>query len=128
MVGWLVAEVLGGGETTGEVATKMLDHHAKITNIFKEMYGDVRYGLTEVARDSAFLRSRPYLDLVERTMSQMAQWGGVGSATVTPAAGGGEAEGVVVAAKATSGFGGGGGGAVAKKKGGGAKKKKAKRK
>lgn len=25
-----------------EVAQKLMDHHAKMTNIFKEMYGDVR--------------------------------------------------------------------------------------
>lgn len=34
-------QVLGGDEAE-DVARKLIDHHAKITNIFKEMYGDVR--------------------------------------------------------------------------------------
>lgn len=31
-----------GGKALQEVAQKLVDHHAKMTNIFKEMYGDVR--------------------------------------------------------------------------------------
>lgn len=31
-----------GGDKAQEVAQKLIDHHSKITNIFKEMYGDVR--------------------------------------------------------------------------------------
>lgn len=31
-----------GGNALQEVAQKLVDHHAKMTNIFKEMYGDVR--------------------------------------------------------------------------------------
>jgi len=37
----VVFQVLGG-EKMEEVARKLIDHHAKMTNIFKEMYGDVR--------------------------------------------------------------------------------------
>ena len=31
-----------GGEQAQEVARKLLEHHAQVTRIFKEMYGDVR--------------------------------------------------------------------------------------
>ncbi|CAN0132229.1 unnamed protein product [Ectocarpus sp. 13 AM-2016] len=106
-----------------------MDHHAKMTNIFKEMYGDVRYGLTDVPKDSCFLRSRPYLDLVERTMSHLVEWGSVppspAVAVAGAAAGGGPAAAAATRAP-SSGF---GGAAVASpKKGAGAKKKKSKKK
>eukprot|EP00752_Nemacystus_decipiens_P011678 g10365.t1 len=124
-------EVLGG-KAWQEVAQKLVDHHAKMTNIFKEMYGDVRYGLTDVPRDSCFLRSRPYLDLIERTMSQLVQWGAVSASPVAAAAAAGAGASPMQAAatvpKATaSGFGGGATGAAGGKKGGGAKKKKSKK-
>lgn len=92
----------------------------------------VRYGLSDVPKDSCFLRSRPYLDLIERTMSQLVQWGG--TATASPAlaaagAGAATATAAVAVPKApTSGFGGGATGGGAAKKGGGGKKKKTKRK
>ncbi|CAM9351130.1 unnamed protein product [Pylaiella littoralis] len=129
-------EVLGGDKAQ-EVAQKLIDHHSKITNIFKEMYGDVRYGLSDVPKDSCFLRSRPYLDLIERTMSQLVQWGGTGASPALAAAGAGAGAGAggqptaaaaaVPKAPSVSGFGGGVAVAAAKK-GGGGKKKKSKKK
>ncbi|CAM9621685.1 unnamed protein product [Scytosiphon promiscuus] len=123
-------EVLSG-EALQEVAQKLIDHHAKVTNIFKEMYGDVRYGLTDVPKDSCFLRSRPYLDLIERTMSQLVQWGGVSAGPAAASAPGAAAQPAAAAAAkkpATAGFGGGGSAVATAKKGGGAKKKKPKKK
>ncbi|CAB1099958.1 unnamed protein product [Ectocarpus sp. CCAP 1310/34] len=118
-----------GSEKLQEVAQKLMDHHAKMTNIFKEMYGDVRYGLTDVPKDSCFLRSRPYLDLVERTMSQLVEWGSVRPSPAVAvdgaAAGGGQA---AAAASRTPSSGFGGAAAASPKKGGGAKKKKSKKK
>ncbi|CAN0445150.1 unnamed protein product [Ectocarpus sp. 12 AP-2014] len=122
-------EVLGR-EKVQEVAQKLMDHHAKMTNIFKEMYGDVRYGLTDVPKDSCFLRSRPYLDLVERTMSQLVEWGSVRPSPAVAVAGAAGTGGGQAAAAATrapsSGF--GGAAAASPKKDGGAKKKKSKKK
>ena len=95
-----------------------------------------RYGLTDVPKDSCFLRSRPYLDLIEKTMSQLVQWGAVSASPVAAAAAaagpgaGARVQAAAVPKAPTSGFGGGGatgGAAAGKKGGGGAKKKKSKK-
>lgn len=88
-----------------------------------------RYGLTEVPRDSCFLRSKPYLDLVERTMSQLVQWGRTEAVTAIP-------DSTVQASAASAstiksaGFGGAAavGSGMSAKKGASPKKKKTKRK
>lgn len=86
--------------------------------------------MTVVPRDSSFLRSRPYLDLVEKTMAELVQWGMPGAPAEAPLteamAAGGEA------GNKGGGFGGtssraGGGGGAAKKGAGGSSKKKGKR-
>lgn len=96
-----------------------------------------RYGLTDVPKDSCFLRSRPYLDLIEKTMSQLVQWGAVSASPVAAAAAaaagpgaGARVQAAAVPKAPTSGFGGcgaTGGAAAGKKGGGGAKKKKSKK-
>ncbi|CAM9321032.1 unnamed protein product [Ascophyllum nodosum] len=119
-----------GGEQTGEVARRLLDHHAQVTRMFKEMYGDVSYGLTEVPRDSCFLRSRPHLALIEETMSQLVRWGLTTTiAGPSDGPGGAALEGETATPTTSAGFGAvGTGGGTPARKGAPAKKKKSKKK
>ena len=55
----LYVQVLGG-KALQEVAQKLVDHHAKMTNIFKEMYGDVRSVPHPSHPSCCFLRTSPH--------------------------------------------------------------------
>ena len=90
----------------------------------------VSYGLTEVPRDSCFLRSRPHLALIEETMSQLVRWGLTTTiAGPSDGPGGAALEGETATPATSAGFGAvGTGGGTPARKGAPAKKKKSKKK
>jgi hypothetical protein len=70
-----ISDLLGAQE----VADKLIDHHRRMIAIFANMYADVANKLTDVPRDQSFLRSRPYFDQLESTMSELLAWSKAGA-------------------------------------------------
>ncbi len=54
---------------------KLLGHYEKILVLFREMYTDVKYKLTETPMDISFFRSKPYLDAIDKEMGSLLAWG-----------------------------------------------------
>jgi len=109
----------GAAEVLGEVVARLLDHHRSLTSVFRAMYSDVKYGLSDVTRDLSCLRSQPYYQNLETTMQALVDW-------AAPAPAGGEGKGEEDAGGAAPSKGGFGGGKVRKPgggKGGGKKKR-----
>ena len=42
--------------------------------LMRDMYTDVKYKLTDVARDLGFFRSKPYLEKLEAEMQGLVEW------------------------------------------------------
>ncbi|EWM23319.1 myc-induced nuclear antigen [Nannochloropsis gaditana] len=64
----------GAAEVLGEVVARLLDHHRSLTSVFRAMYSDVKYGLSDVTRDLSCLRSQPYYQNLETTMQALVDW------------------------------------------------------
>lgn len=63
-------------ERTGlrALAERLVDHHRTMVSLFREMYRDVAYGLSDVPRDLSFFRSKPYLERIEKEMQGLVEW------------------------------------------------------
>jgi len=111
-------------EVLRQVVAKVIDHHRSLTAVFRSMYVDVKFGLTEVPRDLSCLRSQAYYQNIENTMQALVEWAAPPSLPPSPAAAAaGAAGGGGGAGGSKGGFGGGGGKKPAGGKGGGKKKK-----
>lgn len=63
-----------GEQVLKEVIDRVIDHHRVVTAIFRDMYSDVKWGLTDVLRDLSFFRSQPYFQKIELTMQKLVDW------------------------------------------------------
>ncbi len=112
----LPAATLGEAATQqalSQVVERVIDHHRSITAVFRAMYSDVKYGLSEAPRDLSCFRSQPYYQNIENTMQALVEW----AAPPLPAA--------AAVQPVVSGEGSGGGGSSSKGGFGGGSKKPA---